>query len=161
MTKILMVCLGNICRSPLAEGILRNKVQKLKLDISIDSAGTSNYHVGEHPDNRTIINAKAHGVDVSQLRARQFTENDFDGFDIIFVMDASNYADVIALARNNSDKQKVEMILNRIYPDSNMAVPDPYFGGDQGFENVFILLEKACDVIANSLQTQNSPLYNP
>lgn len=153
MNSILMVCLGNICRSPLAEGILRDKAKKLGLDIHIDSAGTSNYHIGEHPDSRTIANARKHGVDVSHLKGRQFTVADFDAFDKIFVMDASNYSDVIALARNEADKNKVEMILNRLHPGSNMPVPDPYFGGEQGFENVFILLEQACDVIAKSLLT--------
>ena len=155
MTKILMVCLGNICRSPLAEGILREKASKTGIDIQIDSAGTSNYHTGEHPDKRTIFNAKQHGIDLSSLKARQFSAEDYDAFDHIFVMDSSNYSDVIALARNNADKKKVELILNRVYPGSNMSVPDPYFGGEQGFENVFILLDKACDIIAESLQTKN------
>ncbi|MGB3949133.1 MAG: low molecular weight protein-tyrosine-phosphatase [Bacteroidia bacterium] len=151
MNSVLMVCLGNICRSPLAEGILRDKAEKLGLDIHIDSAGTSNYHIGEHPDNRTIANARKHGVDVAHLKARQFVVQDFDAFDKIFVMDASNYSDVIGLARNEVDRSKVEMILNRLHPGSNMPVPDPYFGGEQGFENVFILLEQACEVIAKSL----------
>lgn len=146
-----MVCLGNICRSPLAEGILRDKAEKLNLTVTIDSAGTANYHIGEHPDSRTVANALKHGIDVSALKARQFQVEDFDKFDVIFAMDSSNYADVISLARNKNDKQKVELILNRVYPNSNMAVPDPYFGGDQGFENVFILLEQACDVIANAI----------
>lgn len=150
-----MVCLGNICRSPLAEGILRNKAEKLNLDIDIDSAGTSNYHIGQHPDNRTVLNAKQHGIDISKLKGRQFQVEDFDKFDTIFVMDSSNYSDVISLARNENDKNKVELILNRVYPNSNMAVPDPYFGGEQGFENVFILLEKACDVIVHSLKNSN------
>ena len=156
MTKILMVCLGNICRSPLAEGVLRSKAGKANLQITIDSAGTSNYHIGEHPDKRTILNAKQHQIDVSQLCARQFSEKDFDEFDHIFVMDSSNYADVIALARTEKDKRKVELILNRVYPNSNMSVPDPYFGGEQGFENVFILLDKACDVIIESLKEKST-----
>ena len=84
----------------------------------------------------------------------RFTYKFFDNFDTIFVMDSSNYADVISLARNDSDKQKVELILNRIYPNSNMAVPDPYFGGEQGFENVFILLDNACEIISESLKKQ-------
>lgn len=155
MVSYLMVCLGNICRSPLAEGILRDKAGKLNLDIKIDSAGTISNHVGEHPDNRTVLNAKKHGVDISKLVARQFQVEDFDKFDIIFVMDSSNYSDIMALARSEDDKQKVELILNRVYPAANMAVPDPYFGGEQGFENVFILLEKVCDVIALSLQKTN------
>lgn len=154
MTKILMVCLGNICRSPLAEGILRYKAEQNNLNIIIDSAGTSNYHIGEHPDSRTISNARKHGLDVSKLKARQFSERDFDDFDIIFVMDSSNYADVVSLARNEKDKNKVELILNRSYPNTNMSVPDPYFGGEQGFENVFILLDKACDIIVESFKNE-------
>ncbi len=147
-----MVCLGNICRSPLAEGILRMKSIKFKIDIQIDSAGTSNYHIGQHPDRRTISNALSHGVDVSQLKARQFIVSDFDDFDHIYVMDHSNYSDVIALARTEVDKKKVTLILNCIYPNSNMSVPDPYFGGEQGFEKVFILLDNACEAIAEALK---------
>jgi protein-tyrosine phosphatase len=147
-----MVCLGNICRSPLAEGILRVKAERAGIDIQIDSAGTSNYHIGQIPDKRTISNAQKHAVDVSCLKARQFSVKDFDNFDHIFVMDSSNYGDVISLARNESDRKKVELILNRVYPGSDMSVPDPYFGGEQGFENVFILLDKACDVIISSLK---------
>ena len=150
-----MVCLGNICRSPLAEGILRSKVESMNLKVTIDSAGTANYHIGEHPDIRTIANAKKHGVDISKLKARQFIVEDFDRFDIIFAMDRSNYTDIIGLARNENDKHKVEMILNRLHPDSDMAVPDPYYGDEQGFENVFILLEKVCEVIAESLRIKN------
>lgn len=151
MTKILMVCLGNICRSPLAEGILRTKVEKFNLDVTIDSAGTSNYHIGECPDSRSILNAKKHEIDISYLKARQFIVEDYDVFDHIFVMDSSNYSDVIAMARDEKDKRKVEMILNRVYPGSNMSVPDPYSGNEQGFENVYILLDKACDIIVESL----------
>ncbi|MDF2436476.1 MAG: protein-tyrosine-phosphatase [Bacteroidota bacterium] len=147
-----MVCLGNICRSPLAEGILRVKAEKAGVEIQIDSAGTSNYHIGEHPDKRTVLNAQKHAVDVSQLKARQFQVSDFDEFDHIFVMDSSNYGDVLSLARNDADRKKVELILNRVYPGADMSVPDPYFGGEQGFENVFILLDKACDVIISSLK---------
>lgn len=151
MTKILMVCLGNICRSPLAEGILKSKAKKFNLDITADSAGTSDYHIGEHPDKRTIKNAKLHAIDVSKLCARQFTVADFDAFDYIFAMDSTNYNDIIALARNEKDIQKVELILNRVNPGTNMSVPDPYFGGEQGFENVFTLLDKACEAIVHSL----------
>jgi|SRR3989344_4830548 len=152
MQRVLMVCLGNICRSPLAEGILRDKTNKLGIPIFIDSAGTSNYHTGEHPDKRTIANALKNGVDVSKLKARQFKVSDFDDFDRIFVMDSSNYANIIELARNKNDIEKVELILNRIHPKSNMAVPDPYFGGEEGFQTVFDLLDKACEKIAISLK---------
>jgi len=155
MKKVLMVCLGNICRSPLAEGILRAKANQYNLDIEIDSAGTSNYHIGEHPDIRTILNAKTHGIDLSKLKARQFTVDDYDKFNHIFVMDSSNYSDVKSLARNQEDIDKVELILNKVHFNSNMSVPDPYFGGEQGFENVFILLDKACDEIVKSFIETN------
>lgn len=150
MVKILMVCLGNICRSPLAEGILRDKADKMNVDLVVDSAGTSKYHVGEQPDKRTVANALGHGIDLRGLRARQFVVRDFDDFDFIFVMDSSNYIDVVGLARGEGDVRKVELILNRVYPNANIGVPDPYFGGEQGFENVFTILNNACDVIVDS-----------
>lgn len=152
MQKILMVCLGNICRSPLAEGILRDKTNKLDIPVFIDSAGTSDYHIGQHPDKRTIANAKKNGIDLSKLKGRQFTVSDFDEFDIIFVMDNSNYTNVINLARNENDIKKVELILNRVKPNSNMPVPDPYFGGEEGFQTVFDLLDNACEIITQQLQ---------
>ncbi len=151
--KILMVCLGNICRSPVAEGIMRCKSEKYGLDLQIDSAGTSNYHTGQCPDKRSMENAKKNGVDISRLKARQFSVSDFDRFDHIYVMDHSNYQDVIELARDENDKRKVDMILNALYPDSNMSVPDPYYGGEHGFENVFMLLDNACEILAQSFKT--------
>ena len=154
MKNILMVCLGNICRSPLAEGILRNKIEKRNLKIKVDSAGTSNYHIGEHPDKRSAKNAQSHSIDISKLVARQFTVQDFDYFDIIYVMDSANHSNVLSLARNESDSKKVELILNTLYPGTNMPVPDPYFGGEQGFEDVFILLDKACDIIVSHFEKE-------
>jgi protein-tyrosine phosphatase len=160
MKRILMVCLGNICRSPLAEGILRMKAEQAGIHLEIDSAGTSNYHIGQCPDKRTIENAMKHDVDVSKLKARQFSISDYDKFDHIFVMDNSNYGDVTSLARNENDKRKVELILDKVYPGSQMSVPDPYFGGEQGFEHVFILLDKACDEIINSIRIANKKTNN-
>lgn len=155
--KILMVCLGNICRSPVAEGIMRSKIEKLNLNILVDSAGTSSYHIGENPDKRSTKNAAKNGVDISKLKARQFSVSDFDAFDIIYTMDSSNYGDVLSLARNKEDVKKVKLILDELYPNSGMNVPDPYFGGEQGFENVFLLLNNACEVIAQKLliETEN------
>lgn len=150
MTKILMVCLGNICRSPLAEGILKYKLPKDK--FTIDSAGTANYHVGSAPDRRAIKVAKENGLDISGLRGRQFSVDDFDTFDFIYVMDESNYNNVLNLARNDEDKNKVKFILNETYPNQNYDVPDPYYGGPEGFENVFKMLDEACNVIASSLK---------
>ena len=153
MTKFLMVCLGNICRSPLAKGILRAKINKRGLkNILIDSAGTSSYHVGDHPDKRTIANAAKNGIDICNLTGRQFTISDFDTFDKIYVMDTNNLNDILFLARNEKDRLKVELILNVVYPGMNKSVPDPYFGGEQGFENVYSLLEQACELIADSIE---------
>lgn len=143
-----MVCLGNICRSPLAEGILQSKVGN---NVFVDSAGTSNYHVGELPDKRSIAVAKKHGIDISQQRCRAFTSKDFETFDHIYVMDKSNYANVIQLAPTEKLKQKVKLILNELHPNQDLEVPDPYFGGEDGFEQVYQMLDKACDIIANQL----------
>ncbi|WP_308992110.1 low molecular weight protein-tyrosine-phosphatase [Mariniflexile litorale] len=149
MTKILMVCLGNICRSPLAEGILRSKLPNTS--IIIDSAGTGDYHIGKNPDSRSVAVANKHGLDISNLKGRQFHASDFDVFDVIYVMDESNYRNVLLLARDEQDKTKVKFILNEVYPDQNYNVPDPYYGGNDGFENVYNMLDKACSVIAEKL----------
>jgi len=150
--KILVVCLGNICRSPLAEGVLLYMVAAKKLKLTIDSAGTSNYHIGEAPDARTIANAKKHKIDLSPLRARQFNVHDFDAFDKIFVMDKSNLRNVLSLARHDNDKQKVDLFLNISHPNQNMEVPDPYYGGEAGFENVFQLVWKASEILIQNHQ---------
>ncbi len=146
-----MVCLGNICRSPLAEGIMRSKLASD--DFFVDSAGTANYHVGNSPDNRSIIVAKKYGLDISHLKGRQFNVLDFDQFDQIYVMDESNFKNVIALTRNDEDITKVKFILNEVYPNQNYSVPDPYYGGDEGFENVYKMLDEACDNIAKKLNS--------
>lgn len=148
-TKILMVCLGNICRSPLAEGIMRSKLSE---DFTVDSAGTGGWHAGELPDKRSIATAKNRGLDITNQRARQFKKNDFEIFDHIFVMDNSNYKDVLALAPNEESKSKVKLILNEIFPNENVDVPDPYYGGQDGFENVFDMLDQACEEIARKLK---------
>ena len=150
--KVLMVCLGNICRSPMADGLLRKKVEELGLNVFVDSAGTSNHHRGQAPDERMSATADSFGVPIDDLRARQFEVSDFDHFDWIFVMDQSNYNNVIGLARNKEDEQKVRMILNETYPGSNKAVPDPYYGGQQGFVEVFNLLDDATDKIIIKLK---------
>ena len=143
-----MVCLGNICRSPLAEGIMRSKLSE---DFIVDSAGTGGWHAGELPDKRSIATAKNRGLDITNQRARQFKKNDFEIFDHIFVMDNSNYKDVLALAPNEEAKSKVKLILNEIFPNENVDVPDPYYGGQDGFENVFDMLDQACEEIARKL----------
>ena len=147
--KILMVCLGNICRSPLAEGILKNKTQNL--DVFVDSAGTSSYHVGNLPDSRSIEIANKNGIDLTYQRARQFSEKDFDDFDKIYAMDANNYSNIISLARNQSDRDKVDVILNELTPKSYDSVPDPYYGAGDGFQIVYNMLDNACDAIVGKL----------
>ena len=151
--KILMVCLGNICRSPLAEGILRVKAQGL--DIHADSAGTAPYHVDEAPDLRSIQIARKYDINISDLRGRQFSPDDFDRFDRIYVMDRSNYNNVMMLARSDEDREKVDFILNEILPGSDAEVPDPYYGGDQGFENVYRMLDQATDSIIEKIKNGN------
>jgi protein-tyrosine phosphatase len=151
MKRILMVCLGNICRSPLAEGILQSKVNNTL--FFVDSAGTAAYHVGKLPDERSIDVASNYGIDITHQKARKFTVKDFDAFDVIYVMDASNYQNVMLVARNKRDVQKVKMILNETQPDKNASVPDPYYGGNAGFENVYKMLEEACTVIAENISS--------
>ncbi len=136
----------------MAEGIMRLKIEQYELAATVDSAGTSNYHEGEHPDKRSILNGKKHNVDISQLVSRPFTIADFEQFDVIYAMDSENMKNIIRLARNENDKAKVKLILNEIYPATNKAVPDPYFGGEGGFENVFNLLDEACEVIAKKIK---------
>lgn len=149
MTKVLMVCLGNICRSPLAEGILKSKT--FLKNIEVDSAGTGNYHVGGLPDKRSIAIAKEKGLDITDQRARQFSVSDFDNFDIIYAMDNSNYRNMLRLARNETDKQKVKLVLNEVFPGENLDVPDPYNGGEHGFKMVYEMLDEACDKIVSNL----------
>jgi protein-tyrosine phosphatase len=142
--KILMVCLGNICRSPLAEGILRSKLP----NIIIDSAGTAAYHVGNSPDIRSIEIAEKYNIDLTNQRARQFNSHDFNNFDKIYAMDSDNYSKIISLAKNQKEINKVDLILNETFPKQFRSVPDPYYGGEQGFENIFLLINNACDIIA-------------
>ena len=141
-----MVCLGNICRSPLAEGILRHKCAQKKLDWYIDSAGTGKWHLGAAPDKRSIQVASKHGIDISGLRARSVHSSDYEEFDIIFAMDKSNYKDLMSWALDKEEENKVKMILNEVYPNEDKSVPDPYFD-DDGFQNVYEMLDKACDKI--------------
>ena len=142
-TKILMVCLGNICRSPLAQGILEKKVFK---SVIIDSAGTAGYHIGKNPDQRSIDIGNKNGVDISNYKARQFSKDDFKKFDHIYVMDNSNYKDVIGQAESIEDEKKVNLILS-----SNQEVPDPYYLDEKGFKNCYRLLDNACENIVKEL----------
>ncbi len=137
-----MVCLGNICRSPLAEGILRSKIENANLNWSVDSAGTSSWHIGAPPHKGSIAIAKENGMDISGQRGRQFSGSDFKEFDLILAMDSENYQNIIGLSIDQSQEDKVKLMLNYAHPGSNMAVPDPYYTGD--FQEVFDLLNLAC-----------------
>ena len=149
--KILMVCLGNICRSPMAEGIMQAKIEKYKLTAEVDSAGFESFHTGDTPDFRAVREMKRHGIDISAQRSRLFRKTDFAIFDRIYVMDSGNYANVKSMADNPQQMMKVDYILNKIYPGASKAVPDPYYGGDDGFKNTYQLLDSAIEIIATEL----------
>ena len=150
MIRVLMVCLGNICRSPLAHGILESKTEQSK--VMVDSAGTSDFHIGEAPDKRSIAVAKKNNIDITQQKARQFTRADFENFDYIYVMDTSNYQNVISLAKDENQKEKVHLILNELQPLQNKEVPDPYYDGISGFDTVFEMLNESCNRIVSKLK---------
>jgi protein-tyrosine phosphatase len=138
--KILMVCLGNICRSPLAEGVMQHMVEQEGLDWEIDSAGTGNWHIGHAPHQGSVKIARKHGIDISKQVCRQFKVTDFDEFDLVLVMDKDNLTDVLALARTEADKQKVRLFLG------DGEVPDPYY--TDRFEEAYQLIEGGCrDII--------------
>ena len=147
--KVLMVCLGNICRSPLAHGILLNSAPK---DWLIDSAGTSGWHEGERPDTRSILTAKNHNIPIEDQRSRKFVLDDFEKYDIIFAMDSSNFSNLTAIAPNIASSDKIRLLMNESYPGENRQVPDPYTGGQQGFEQVYQMLNHAihCFLESNS-----------
>ena len=149
MKRILMVCLGNICRSPMAQGILEHKFFQKKKEAYVDSAGTSAWHDGERPDSRAIQTMKKYAIDISKQRSRPFSRTDFKEFDYIYAMDISNFNDILAQAQTDEDKNKVQLILNISYPQKNLSVPDPYY--DDGFDTVYNLLNEACEIIAEKI----------
>jgi protein-tyrosine phosphatase len=145
--KILMVCLGNICRSPLAEGILQHKAWQAGLQWSVESAGTGAYHTDEPPHRLSQKVARLNGIDISKQKARQFVKEDFEMFDFIYVMDSSNYNDVRRIGGKYWNENKVDLLLNEIYPGQNRAVPDPWYGTEEGYHEVYKMIDKACEAI--------------
>jgi len=147
-----MVCLGNICRSPLAMAILKKKANDQSLNIKVDSAGFEPYHNGDQADKRSVEIAQKHNIDLTSHRARLFRHTDFDNYDKIYVMDYINYVDVKNASRKKEDMEKVDFILNTITPGENVPVPDPYYGGSDGFKKVYDLLDKATDKIIEKIK---------
>lgn len=150
-----MVCLGNICRSPLAEGILRKKCEDAGLQWMLDSAGTgATYHLGEQPHRHSQHVAKANGIDISSHNARQFIKEDITAFDMLYVMDKDNYKDVKRICGALWDESKVKMLMNELYPGEDMEVPDPWYGELDGYFDVYKMMNAACDmIIEKAMQT--------
>jgi len=149
--RILMVCLGNICRSPLAEGILQFQADQAGLELAADSAGTGGYHLGEPPHLLSQKVAKMNGIDISRQKGRKFQAEDMDRFDRIYVMDGENLNDVRRLAGPKWDPGKVDLLLNQLYPGENRGVPDPWYGGEDDFHAVFDLISQACKNIIKNI----------
>ena len=147
--KILFVCTGNICRSPLAEGILKEKLRKKKISAEVDSAGMEAFHIGDTPDERACVTARKHGIDISSHRVRLFQTDDFDSFDKIYIMDYSHYLALSRMSRNENDFKKVDYIMNAIDPGKNIPVQDPWYDGMAAFDKVYDQLDKACEKIAD------------
>lgn len=145
--KILMVCLGNICRSPLAEGILEHKVKQAGLDWEIDSAGTNGYHIGEAPHQLSQKVAKLNGIDICNQRSRQFVKEDFDHFDKIYALANDVLEEMEWIAGEKFNPSKTDLLLNELYPGKNRSVPDPWYGPEPGYHQVYKLIESACDAI--------------
>ena len=156
--NILMVCLGNICRSPLAEGILQHKAWKAGLQWSVESAGTNNYHTGDPPHRLSQKVASMNGIDICKQRARRFTGEDFTKYDKIYAMAADVIQDMRRIAKNKFDASKVDLLLNELYPGENMDIPDPWYGPEPGFHEVYKLIDAACEKIVQKygIRTQNS-----
>jgi len=145
--KILMVCLGNICRSPLAEGILKDKLNKAGLHWEVDSAGTNRYHTGDAPHRLSQKVAKLHGIDISKIKARTIVPEDFDRFDKIYAMAQDVIFDMRSVVGKKFNGNKVELLMNEVFPGENIDVADPYYGGEEGFHEVFKMMDEACEAI--------------
>lgn len=143
--KILMVCLGNICRSPLAEGILQQKIAEAGLHWTVDSAGTNGYHVGEAPHHLSQKVARINGIDISRQRARRFVAADFDRFDRIFAMAGDVMDEIRRIGGSRFDARKADLLMNAVQPGTDLDVPDPWYGAEPGYHKVYDMISKACD----------------
>ena len=156
--KILMVCLGNICRSPLAEGILEDKAKKAGFTWEIDSAGTGNYHIGDPPHHLSQKVAKLNGIDISKQQCRQFIKEDILRFDKIYAMDNEIYDDIKRISGELWDESKVDLLMNEVYPGKNLDVPDPWFGTEINYHHVFKMVSEACNAIIEKYKNQKSKI---
>lgn len=154
--KILFVCLGNICRSPIAHGLLKHKADNLGLNWEVDSAGTSDWHEGELPHEKSIAVMKQHGVDINYQRSRPLRRKDMEHYDVIYVMDSSNYKNVTDMAKSEFEISKVKLILNEVNPGMNMAVPDPWGVPETHYQEVYDLLDEATEKIIEKARFTNS-----
>ena len=145
--KILMVCLGNICRSPLAEGILLKKIKAAGLNWQVDSAGTNGYHVGEPPHRLSQKISSINGIDISCQQSRLFVKQDFDNFDKIYAMAGDVIDDMKLIAKASYNAEKVDLLLNEQYPGENRDIPDPWYGKEEGYYKVYDLIDAACNAI--------------
>ncbi len=153
--KILMVCLGNICRSPLAEGILQKKIKEAGLDWYVDSAGTNGYHTGENPHRLSQKVALYNGIDISKQVSRRFVKEDFERFDKIYAMARDVVEEMEWIAGAKFDPSKVDLLLNELQPGQNRDVPDPWYGPETGYHQVFELIDKACNAL---MEKHNTPV---
>src|SRR5215210_7855238 len=145
--KILMVCLGNICRSPLAEGILQHKAWKAGLNWSVESAGTNGYHTGEPPHKLSQKVAKLNGLDICKQRSRRFTAEDFQNFDIIYAMSSDVIEEMQRIGKKQFDQKKVKLLMNELHPGEDLDVPDPWYGPEPGYHEVYKMIDRACESI--------------
>jgi protein-tyrosine phosphatase len=151
--KILMVCLGNICRSPLAEGILQDKAWKAGLPWSVESAGTNGFHDGEPPHRLSIKVARQNGIEISGQRSRTFVPEDFHRYDKIYVMASDVLDEVFRMAKNQFNPTKIDLLMNELYPDQDLDVPDPWSGPESGYHAVYSMIDSACEAIVNRYRT--------
>ena len=154
MKNVLFLCLGNTCRSPMAAGILNKKVKEKDIRIKADSAGFESFHIGDPPDKRAIDTMKKFGIDISNHRARLFSQKDFDNFDLIYVMDHKSYNEARYFKRDENDAEKVYFMMDLLEPGKRKSVPDPYLSDEEECEVVYNIMDKACDKLIDNLSKE-------